>query len=293
MMKRRDLPLNALRGFEATARLGSLAKAAQELSVSYSAISHQIRKLESVLGTTLFDRTSKPLALTSKGRYLLGNVTESFDRLCQVADIMDEKAFEGSLKVSCVPGLGADWFIPVLGQFLQSHKNLDVHVVTDLWHQPAIHEDIDLAITYGSAEHKGRRVIRLGQSEFYPVSNPSLANRIRRSGHLSGMTLLHDHIDETWARWLIAAGSKEIKHRRDVYFDSAHLALEAARAGIGVAMGDHPTIQKDLTEGRLVQLFDESVPALHPYYLSTAPEEQMKPSAIALEDWILARFSTV
>ena len=291
MMKRRDLPLNALRGFEATARLSSLAKAAGELGVSYSAISHQIRKLEAVLGATLFDRSSKPLTLTSKGHYLLTNVTDSFDRLSRAADSMDQKLFEGNLTVSCVPGLGTYWFIPALGQFLQSYSNLEVHVVTDLWHQPTTREDVDLAITYGSAEHVGRRVVRLGQSEFFPVCSPGLANAIQRPRNLSGMTLLHDHVEETWSRWLIATGAKEIKRRRDIYFDSAHLALEAARAGFGVAMGDKPTIHKDLAEGRLVQLFEQSVPALHPYYIATPAEEQMKPSAKALEAWLLEHFS--
>ncbi len=107
-MKRRDLPLYALRGFEATARLRSITGAAEELSVTYSAISYQIRKLEETLETTLFDRRHKPLSLTAKGHQLLVGVTDSFDRLSRAADGLDDSGFEGKLTVSCVPGLGTN-----------------------------------------------------------------------------------------------------------------------------------------------------------------------------------------
>lgn len=290
MMKRRDLPLYALRGFEATARLGSLTSAAQELGVSYSAISHQIRKLEEILGTALFDRRHKPLSLTEKGHILLAGVTDSFDSLSRATEGVGDEGLVGELTVSCVPGLGTNWFIPVLGKFLKSYTRLNVHIVTEFWHHPAAHDDVDLAISYGSAEHKGRRVVRLGQSEFFPVCSPRIMDGLSKLRDLTGMTLLHDYSEETWSRWMLEAGIDDFDDRRDIYFDSAHMALVAARAGFGVAMGDRPTIQGDLSEGRLVRLFDHSIPAIHPYYIVTPPSEHMKPAAQALEAWIVEQF---
>lgn len=287
MMKRRDLPLYALRGFEATARRSSLTGAAEELGVTYSAISHQIRKLEEILTTDLFDRRHKPLRLTPKGHLLLARVTDSFDRLSLATEEVVDNELEGELTVSCVPGLGTNWFIPILGQFLKSYTRLDVHITTEFWHQSAVNDDVDLAIAYGSAEHAGRRVVRLGQSEFFPVCSPRIMNGLSKPQGLSGMTLLHDHSEETWSRWLLEASFGDIDDRRDIYFDSAHMALAAARDGLGVAMGDRPTVQRELTEGRLVRLFDYSIPALHPYYIVTPPLDRIKPAAQALETWVV------
>ncbi|MBT4891238.1 MAG: LysR family transcriptional regulator [Rhodospirillales bacterium] len=290
MIKRRDLPLYALRGFEATARLHSLTDAAEELGVTYSAISHQIRKLEEILGTTLFDRRHKPLSLTAKGHALLSGVTDSFDRLSRAAEEAGNTGLEGELVVSCIPGLGTNWLIPALEQFLKSYTKLNLHIITEFWHHPTPHEEIDLAITYGSAERTGRRVIRLGQSEFFPVCSPRIMDGLLKPQDLAGITLLHDHSEETWSRWLLEAGHQNLEDRRNIYFDSAHMALEAARAGYGVAMGDRPTVQHDLREGRLIRLFDHSVPAIHPYYIDTPPLEHMKPATKALEAWLVDQF---
>jgi DNA-binding transcriptional LysR family regulator len=290
MIKRRNLALYALRAFEAAVREGNLASAAEELGVTHSAISHQIRKLEDLLGTTLFDRRHKPLRLTAQGHLLLAGVTDSFDRLTRAAEGISESGLEGDLTVSCVPGLGTNWFVPILGDFLRSYAKLRVHVITEFWHHPSTHDDADIAIAYGSAEHPGKRVVRLGQSDFFPVCSPRISDALAQPHNLFGSTLLHDYSDETWARWLLEAGADSLEDCRNIFFDSAHLSLEAARAGFGVAMGDRPTVQRDLREGRLVRLFDHSVPAIHPYYITTPPTEHMKPAARALEAWIVERF---
>ena len=126
------------------------------------------------------------------------------------------------------------WLIHVLGQFLKSYTRLNVHLITEFWHHPVAHDDVDLAISYGSAEHTGRRVVRLGQSEFFPVCSPRIMNGLTKPRDLTGMTLLHDYSEETWSRWMLEAGFEDFDDRRDIYFDSAHMALVAARAGYGV-----------------------------------------------------------
>lgn len=290
MMNRRNLPLYALRAFEVTARNHSMAKASEELGVTHSALSHQIRKLEDILGTALFDRRHKPLRLTAEGHLLQTGVADSFDRLTRATVGISESGLEGDLIVSSVPGLGTNWLVPILGDFLRSYAKLSVHIVTDFWHHPSPHEDADIAIAYGSAEHPGKRVVRLGQSDFFPVCSPRISDRLVHHHDLIGSTLLHDFSEETWARWLIEAGIESMQDFRNISFDSAHFSLEAARSGLGVAMGDTPTVERDLREGRLVRLFDQSVPAMHPYYIITPPTAHMKPAASALEALLVERF---
>lgn len=125
------------------------------------------------------------------------------------------------------------------------------------------HDEIDLAIVYGSADHPGRRVVRLDQSDF-PVCSPRIMDRLSTSRDLANTTLLHDHNEETWSRWLLESA-----------FDTTE---------------DRPTVQRDLSEGRLVRLFDHTVPAIHPYYIVTPPLTHMTRVAQALEVWIIEQF---
>ncbi len=293
LFKRQFLPLNAMRVFEAVARQNNMARAADELGVTHSAVSQQIKKLEDLLDARLFDRQHKPVRLTAEGQRLLVSVTRAIDLLARAAGEISNGEIEGDLTVSCVPGLGANWFVPALGEFLDTYAKLHVHVVTDFWHHPVQGEDADLAIAYGSAEHPDKRVVLLGHPEFFPVCSPKFVGNqrsIRDASHLLKCNLLHDYNKETWSRWFAAAGVVDMGPRRDIVFDSAHLSLQAARAGHGVALGDAATVQHDLKEGRLIRIFDQSIPAIHPYYIVTPPSDRLKPAALALEAWLLDRY---
>ncbi|MEQ9676094.1 MAG: LysR substrate-binding domain-containing protein [Roseovarius indicus] len=291
MIKRRDLPLYALRSFEAAARLQSLTAAAEELGVTYSAISHQIRKLEQLVALDLFDRRHKPLMLTARGEALFASVRDSFDQLAQATEGLERAEPGGELTISSVPGLGTNWLIPELGEFIRTFRSVDIHITTHFWHREAQNSDADLSIVYGSAEHPGKKVTRLGQSQFFPVCSPRIVDALAKPKTLAGMVLLHDHTEETWSRWLLEAGFDSIQRHQNMYFDNANMSLEAARRGLGVAMGDRVTVKSDLAEGRLIRLFDKSVPAIHPYYIVTKAEDKALPVARALEAWLIDRFS--
>lgn len=293
-IQRSRLPLKALRAFEAAARHRNLLRAADELAVTHGAVSHQIRNLERELKAQLFDRRHRPILLTQAGEQLLAAVHESFERLTRVASAIQNGEIEGEITLSCVPGLAANWLVPRLGRFLSLHANVAVHVVTEYWRHPKIADQSDLAIAYGSAEHPGRRVVRLAHAEFFPVCSPALARRkppLKRPQDIAGHTLLHEYTDEAWSRWLAAAGQAGLKPARNVYFDGAHLSLEAARAGYGIAMGDLATVRDDLAERRLVRLFAQTVPAAFPYYLVAPPEAEQGAAARALEHWLIAEFA--
>ena len=293
-IKRSRLPLSALRAFEAAARHRNLLRAADELAVTHGAVSHQIRALELQLKAQLFDRRRRPILLTQAGEQLLAAVHDSFDRLTRVASAIQNGEIEGEITLSCVPGLATNWLVPRLGDFLSRHANVTVHVVTEYWRHPKMADQSDVAIAYGSAEHPGKRVVRLGHAEFFPVCSPALKKRkpsIKRPPDLLKYTLLHEYNDEAWSRWLAAVGVAGLKSARSAYFDGAHLSLEAARAGYGIAMGDMATVRDDLVKKRLVRLFAQTVPAAFPYYLVAPPEAEQPPALRALEEWLIAEFA--
>lgn len=293
LMKRRQLPLHALRVFEAAARHQHLRRAGDELGITHSAVSHQLRALEGLLGAQLFDRQRKPLQPTEIGEQLLAAVSDAFDRLTKAASEIRSGDVEGDLTVTCVPGLAANWLVPILGDFLATYSRIRVHIVTEYWRHPSASKEADVAIFYGSAEHPTKRVVLLGQSSFFPVCSPRLLSGqdpIRDPADLQRFNLLHEYSDETWSRWFAAAGVQGAQAVQDIFFDSAHLALQAARAGYGIAMGDTPTIAEDLKEGRLVRLFAEAVPAVYPYYIITPPLDRMKPVTPIFEAWLIERF---
>jgi DNA-binding transcriptional LysR family regulator len=292
--ERQHLPLHALRAFEAAARCCNFVRAAEELGVTHGAVSHQIKSLELQLGRPLFDRARRPLSLTPAGEQLLGVVSNAFDRLTKAATAVRRGELEGDVTLACVPGLAANWLPAVLSEFLAAHTNVTIRIVTEYWRHPTMADQSDLAIVYGSGEHPGKRVVLLGHSQFFPVARPGLVKTMRsalRAADLLRHTLLHEYTDETWSRWFAAAGLPDVDTARGLFFDGAHLTLQAAREGCGIAMGDTPTVVQDLAGERLVRLSPLSVPAAFPYYLISAPERDASPAVAALERWIIERFA--
>lgn len=292
-MKRSRLPLHAFRAFEAAAEYKSLTLAAEELGVTHAAISHHLRSLEDQLGVSLFDRSKRPMKLTDAGERLLEAVKSGFDRISGAIAELKGQEFEGNLTIVSVPGLGANWLTELLGEFILLFPRVKIRMMTMSWHLPTATEDADIAIVYGSADQLGRRVTLLGQSEVFPVCSPRLPiarQKNVRPKELLDYTIIHEHSTDTWTRWFITCGVVPSNDMRSMFFDGAHLTLQAARAGAGIAMGDMPTVGADLREGRLVRLTSQAVPISHPYYVTTPPIERLKPAAKALEAFIIEKF---
>ncbi|SFV35016.1 LysR substrate-binding domain-containing protein [Hyphomicrobium facile] len=292
-MKRSRLPLHAFRAFEAAAQFKSLTLAADELGVTHAAISHHIRGLEDQLGVVLFDRTTRPMKLTDAGDRLLEAVQTGFDRISGAIAEFRGQEFEGNLVIVSVPGLGANWLAELIGEFILMFPRVKIRMMTSPWHQPSPIEHPDITISYGSAEQAGRRVTLLGQSDFFPVCSPRLSiahQKNVRPKDLLEYTIIHEHNTDTWTRWFISCGVAIPSLMRGIYFDGAHLTIQAARAGAGIAMGDMLTVGTDLREGRLVRLTNQTVPMAHPYYVTTPPIERLKPAAKAFEAFILEHY---
>lgn len=258
--KRRELPpLNALRAFEATARLGSLVAAADELAVTHGAVSRQVRLLEDWAGVALFERLGKRLVLTEPGRLYRDALGGALDAVAAAtARLRDSARRVRPLTVNALPTFAMRWLLPRLAGFQRRHPEIELRLVTadePIERLPRGAFDVAIRRALGAWPPGFKAAPFLAEREI-PVCAPALLERapIARPSDLAHQTLLHaDKRPGAWARWLAAAGVPEIEAEAGRQrFDHFYLTLQAAADGLGVALGPLPIVADDLEAGRLV-----------------------------------------
>jgi LysR family glycine cleavage system transcriptional activator len=282
--------LNALRAFEAAGRHGSLTRAAEELHVTHSAISHQIKALEAELGTPLFRRTGRALEPTEGGRLLLPALGEAFERIARAVEAARRSQSGGILTLSVEPSFAARWLVLRLGRFRAVHPGIELRLSPSEAVVDLERDDVDVAIRYGRGGWPGMRADLLMHAKVFPVCSPALLEggpRLTRPGDLAGHVLLHEDSDAYWREWLAAAGAAEVDASRGPRFDTAHLALAAAAAGQGIALADDALAAADLAEGRLVRLFRVEIATDQGYWLVAPPRSVGRPKVEAFRAWLL------
>jgi LysR family transcriptional regulator, glycine cleavage system transcriptional activator len=284
--------LNGLRAFEAAARHLSFTKAAAELNVTQTAVSHQIRRLEAQLGLQLFTRRNRALALTAAALDYLPPVRAAFDDLRGATERLLRPQREGVLTVSVLPTLAAKWLVPRLAAFQEAHPGIEVRISTATRVVDFRREEIDVAIRYGGGRWPGLRAVWLMGEDIFPVCSPALLageRPLREPADLAGQTLLHVNLyADEWLHWLTAAGLPPSLAQRGLTFDLNLMALQAALDGLGIALGRSAFVDADLAAGRLVAPFDVVVPAKAAFYV-VAPEATADSPKIALfRDWLVA-----
>lgn len=285
-------PLNAVRAFEAAARRGSFTAAAAELGVSHAAISRHVRGLEARLGVPLLRREGRGLAPTEAGEAFAAVVADAFDRLSQGMVTIAAFAGRGRLRLSVEPAFAGRWLVARLGAFRDRHPGIDVELDPTQRLADFRTDQTDLAIRYGRGGWPGVVAERLVRVMDYPVCAPALAAALAAPADLKRQTLLHDESAQTWALWLAAAGVTDIDATRGPRFHDVALALDAAAAGQGVAMGDDVLCARDIAAGRLVRLFDIEVPR-NWYWLVMPEGRRLSPAAGAFRSWLLGCFPSV
>ena len=297
-MGRRLPPLNALRAFEAAARHLSLSRAADELSVTPAAVSHQIRTLEDHLGVPLFRRDGRSLLLTDAGQACLPGIREGFERLSSAIDEIDSLGMAGVLTVSVAPSFAAKWLVPRLDRFLETMPGADVRIDVSSGPLDFEREDVDVAIRFGDGVHPGLQVDKLFHEMVFPVCSPELlkgAKPLREPRDLLQFTLIHldweaqGAVWPNWRMWMQAAGVKDFNDTRGLHFSQTSLALQAALDGHGVALGETTLAAHDIASGRLVKPFELSLrsPAQFGYHLITRRDSSDRPMTKAFRNWIL------
>lgn len=285
-------PLGALRAFEAAARHLSFKQAADELGVTPTAISHQLRLLENILGQRLFARQIRKVTLTPAGEALYPVLRDGFESFAHAIERLRAGPRRQRLTLSATPAFVAKWLLPRLSDWQARHPGIDLHL-----HASEAPVDLggistggnaDVAIRYGRGDWTDLQSELLLPSHFAPVASPRL--NLRKPTDLKNQTLLHfdwrlrRRDTPTWKRWADQAGLALDISGGLRFSDESH-AIQAAIAGQGVALLGLPLVAAELASGALVQPFG---PVLQGdgYHLVIPPERVQEPGIVALRDWL-------
>ena len=259
-MDRAQLPLNALRAFEAAARHLNFTRAAIELCVTQGAVSHQVAQLEQRLGTRLFHRLPRGLALTDDGQALVPVLGEAFDRVAATLEQYAGGRFREALKVGVVGTFAIGWLLPRMDAFARAHPHIDLKLSTNNNRVDLAGEALDYAIRFGDGAWHATWAEPLVEAAMAPVCAPAMAARLKAPADLARAPLLRSYRADEWARWFAAAGV-EAPPPRGAVFDSSALMAAAAAAGIGAALVPVSMFARELATETLVQPFAVTIDA--------------------------------
>jgi len=292
---RREMPaLNALRAFEAAARLGGFAVAAQELGVTAGAVSRHVRLLEDRTGVLLFERRPRSLVLTPRGHDLLGVVSETFDKLETGTRAVLAPTQRSRLQVNVQTSLAIGWMLARLDRFHRDRPELELELSSHIETPDLRGAGTDAAIVHGRGPWPGVLTHFLFGDRLQPVCSPRyMATRGLHGADPSALlaeTLIVSHTaPDDWTDWFSHAGLRGVRPRRTMVFGSSLLPAQASLHGLGIALADLALIGDHLDAGRLVVL--AGLPPLvrgTGYYLAYAPGRADDPEIRAFRQWLLA-----
>jgi LysR family transcriptional regulator, glycine cleavage system transcriptional activator len=285
-MNLNSVHLNGLRAAEAAARCGSLAKAAEELGVSPSAVSQQIGRIELQLGTKLFERTGGGLTPTAFGALFTARLSVGFQELAQAVAMADEQA-SSTLVISVPPAFASRWMVPRLSRFFALHPDILLRIDASTRLVDLERSDVELAIRMGEGKWPRVRAELLLPLEIFPVCSPELAKRLRSPADLARVSAIEDENTMlSWDRWFAAAGVEPVTPLPGATFTDPVLCLEAVIAGQGVMLAWQLLAADALKDGRLVAPFGVTVASGLGYYLVTRESGRQSAKAAAFKRWI-------
>ncbi len=287
-------PTAALRAFESAARHLSYTRAAEELSITQSAVSHQIRHIEQLWELKLFLRRGRSLRLTEAGHVLAPIVRDFIKRLsAKLAELRPGDDRSVSLRVSLVQSFAFKWLVPRLGQFSQQHPSINVWIsTTDELIDFSMHE-VDVGIRLGHGGWSGLSEELILREYVFPVCSPRFLSRImppETPEDLLRYPLIYRHSQDIcprWRDWFRDAGVEIKSLPKGSKFPDTSMAVQAAIDDFGVALARSAHVQDDLATGRLVKLFDVSSPSNVAYYFVCPKGRESEPNIRAFHDWVV------
>lgn len=289
-------PFLSVRVFEAAARLGSFARAAEELGITAGAVSQHIRVLEEFAGQPLFRRLGRGVELTEAGQSAFSHAGTAMAEMLQAGRAMRASMRGRRISISTAPSFASKWLIPRLSQFQERYPDVEVRMSADMTLVDFATTDIDLAIRYGPGGYEGLYCERLMSESVAVVVSPKLLEGrapVRTAADLLSLPLIHDDAPErdpscpTWNMWFAARGLRRDAAERGLRFNHSGLALEAAVAGKGVVLAKRQLALRDLSEGTLVTPLDEGdAPVGFAYWLVWPRGRRFEPAQNAFLTWL-------
>ena len=289
-------PLNALRAFEGAARLMSFQKAAEELHVTPSALSYQIRQLEDRLQTQLFNRLNRAVSLTPAGQLLYPGIHEGLENFQAAVKRLERSAQNNVLVVSSGPAFAAKWLAPRVYRFVDEHPEIELRIAANLKLVDFNTDEVDVALRFGGGDYPDLFVEPLFDEAVLPLISPELLGRLGGqigAQDFQNLTLLHD--DSTsfikdsadWSVWLSDQHIKNVDSTKGPRFNHADHGLDAAIDGAGIAMGRLSLAMRDIRSGRLVAPFDYYLkPSAGFYFVAPKPSLEM-PKVQTFYRWLM------
>ena len=289
-------PLPSLRAFEASVRLKSFTRAADELNVTPSAVTQHVRAIEKWVGAPLFRRTGRQIVPTEVAEAALPSLREGFERLIEGAQILKAPDRKGRvIALSAPPSFVSKWLLPRLDRFRGLHPEIEVWVSADMRLIDFSAADVDLAVRYGSGDYEGLMAEKLLDESVLPVASPALLAEIgvlRSPRDLLKAPLLHDSSTEadpscpSWRMWFRARGVDDLRSTEGPRYNSASLVIEEAVAGKGVGLAKRVIAERDLAAGRLIALLDDPTPLKFAYWMVWPRGRTLLPPVRAFMAWI-------
>jgi LysR family glycine cleavage system transcriptional activator len=293
--------LDTLRVFSVAARHLSFTKAAEELHLTQSAISHRVRALEEELDVLLFNRLTRRLTLTPAGKALAQRVERAVSDIARAIDGLDEDSEERRLTVTTLPSVASRWLVPRLPRFQALHPAIELQVIADPTPLDLRSARIDVAIRFGAGAYPGYATAMLMPDSVLPVCAPRLiASRrpTRTIDQMFDLPLLHDSSTEgdgsgsDWRSWLGHVGRSDVSCAHGQRFSDARLLIDAAALGLGVALARASLVADLLADGTLICPLRLSAPTAFAYYLLALPEADSLAKVAAFRAWLKAEAAT-
>ena len=289
-----DPPLRAVRAFEAIARHGSVTAAAQELAISPSAISHQLRVLEGYLQVALTTRQGRRLVLSPEGRDYYRSIRSAFSVLRRATEHLLEQSSQQQVTISLIPLFGMGWFIPRLPGFMRANAQMEINVLYAN-HRNYLSDASDMSIRFGAGQWTGYQSEKLISGRMAPVCSREF---IRLHGHidtpeqLAQMPLLHDEERSSWAQWFEQQNVRRPVRHGGPMFEDGLLTLAAVQTGLGCALMREPLIAPYLKSGELVKIFNHTLDDGRDYYLCVRADSEMSEAGRRLQAWLREEAAT-
>ncbi|TVT33384.1 transcriptional regulator GcvA [Marinobacter vinifirmus] len=288
---RRLPPLNALKMFEASARNLSFSGASEELFVTPSAVSHQVKTLENFLGVELFHRSNRKVTLTPQGEQYLASVKHAFDEIEMATQRLSVTQGASVVQISVAPNFLIRWLMPRMSRFRALFPDVELQINASMGLLDFNRTSTDMAVYYGNGEWDDIEVEFLRKVMLVPVCGPGLLQTgppLEKPADLANHTLIYvSKRTWEWDNWLKKAGVEFITPKGSMQLSSSQLTTAAAQENLGVALADQTLISREIESGKLVVPFDIPLDTKKAFYLVYRKHRPLTKGMEAFRNWLM------